>query len=62
MLITVKYVNGESGLVEDSELDELMRSRKIKSFLRLEGWVTVGRDPVRHSTKKYKGQNKRLRG
>jgi hypothetical protein len=59
MLTAVEYKNGEQGLVEHSELDELIRSRKIKRFLRLEGWVTVGRDPIRHSNKNYKGSNRR---
>ena len=49
MLIPVKYRNGKSGLVADAELDELIRSKKIKGFLRLEGWVRVGIDPVRRS-------------
>jgi hypothetical protein len=62
MLITVKYLNGKAGLVEDSELDELIRSNKIKSFLRSEGWVIIGRDRLRHSAETYEGQNKRSRG
>ena len=49
MLIPVKYRNGKSGLVEDTALDELIHSKRIKSFLRLEGWVRVGIDPVRRS-------------
>ncbi len=61
MLIAVEYKNGEQGLVGQSELDELIRSRKIKKFLRLEGWVTIGRDPIRHSNKTYKGPNHRSR-
>ena len=61
MLIPVEYKNGKQGLVEASELDELIRSRRIKKFLRLEGWVTVGRDPIRHSIENYKGSNQRSR-
>ena len=61
MLIAVEYKNGDHGLVEHSELDELIRSKKIKRFLRLEGWVTVGRDTIRHSNKNYKGPNQRSR-
>jgi hypothetical protein len=64
MLITVKYRNGKLGLVEDSILDELIRSKKIVSFLRLEGWVVVGADiirqtPISRSKKSYKGPNRR---
>jgi hypothetical protein len=49
------------GLVDDSELDKLIQSRKIISFLRLEGWVTVGRDPIRRLRKGYRGHDKRKR-
>jgi hypothetical protein len=61
MQITVKYRNGKIGLVDDSELDKLIQSRKIIGFLRLEGWVTVGRDPIRQFRKGYGGPDKRRR-
>ena len=38
MLINVIYQNGKYGLVEDSELDQLIVQRKIKKFLRSTGW------------------------
>ncbi len=47
MNITVKYRNGRLGLVDCSELDKLIQSLKIIRFLRSEGWVTIGCDPIR---------------
>ncbi len=47
MFITVMYRDGKIGVVEDYQLDELIRLNKIKKFMRSEGWVTIGVDPVR---------------
>ena len=47
MLINVVYKNGKRGLVEDSEIDDLIEKRKIKKFLRSSGWCTLGVAPVR---------------
>jgi len=47
MLINVVYQNSKYGLVEDSELDELIVNRKIKKFLRSTRWCTLGVDPIR---------------
>jgi hypothetical protein len=47
MLINVIYQNGKYGLVEDSELDQLIVQRKIKKFLRSTGWYTLGVDTIR---------------
>jgi hypothetical protein len=47
MSITVMYTNGKTGIVENYQLDDLIASGKIKKFRRSEGWVIVGKDPVR---------------
>ncbi|MEW6585719.1 MAG: GSU3473 family protein [Nitrospirota bacterium] len=47
MLITVMYRNGKVGMVEHSQLDALIKTRKIKQFMRAEGWVCIDTDPVR---------------
>jgi hypothetical protein len=47
MFIKVIYQNNEIEMVEASRLDTLISSNKIKKFLRSEGWVTVGIDPIR---------------
>jgi hypothetical protein len=60
MLVNVVYQNGKYGLVEDSELDELIEKRKIKKFLRSTGWCTLGVDPIRKEPCfDYKGQERR---
>jgi hypothetical protein len=59
MLIPVIYRNGNAGMVTGSRLEKLVRFNRIEKFLRLEGWVTVGIDPLRHSDRKYEGRNKR---
>jgi hypothetical protein len=48
-------------MADDAELDGLIQSRKITGFLRLEGWVTIGRDPIRRSMNGYDGQDRRIR-
>jgi hypothetical protein len=60
MLIKVMYQNNEIGMVEASQLDTLISSNKIKKFLRSEGWVTVGNDPIRKESRVYyKGSERR---
>jgi hypothetical protein len=60
MLINVVYKNGKRGLVEDSEIDELIEKRKIKKFLRSSGWCTLDVDPMRKKPRyDYKGPERR---
>jgi hypothetical protein len=47
MLIRVRYKDNSSGLVDDTALDSLIRSGKILEFRRSDGWVRIGRDPIR---------------
>jgi len=47
MLTSVIYQNGDCRLIRTDHLDELIATVEIKQFLRLEGWVTVGSDPLR---------------
>jgi hypothetical protein len=47
MLTLVKYHAGDCRLVRTDHLDELIATAEIKQFLRLEGWATVGCDPLR---------------
>jgi hypothetical protein len=51
MLIKVIYQTNEIDVVESSQLDTLISSNKIKKFLRFDGWVTVGIDPIRKESK-----------
>lgn len=47
MLTAVSYEDGDCRLIRAEQLDELIAKAEIKQFLRLEGWVTVGCNPVR---------------
>jgi len=47
MGISVIFTNGEESKVPAYMLDYLMREKKIVAFLRADGWVQIGRDPVR---------------
>jgi hypothetical protein len=51
MLIKVMYQNNEIEIIEACQLDTLISSNKIKKFLRSEGWVTVGMDPIRKKSR-----------
>jgi hypothetical protein len=60
MPIKVIYQTNEIDVVESSQLDTLISSNKIKKFLRSEGWVTVGIDPIRKESRVYyKGSERR---
>jgi hypothetical protein len=60
MFIKVMYQNNEIEMVEASQLDTLISSNKIKKFLRSEGWVPVGIDPIRKESRfDHKGSERR---
>jgi len=59
MLITVMYQDGKIGMVEFSQLDQLIQSQKIKQFMRSEGWVTLGIDSIRESDEEYNNPERR---
>jgi hypothetical protein len=45
--MSVIFTNGEERVVPAYMLDYLIREKKIVAFLRSDGWVQVGRDPIR---------------
>ena len=55
----VVYQDNKYGMVKPSLLDELITTRKIKQFLRSEGWATVGIDPMRGTGGYYSGPERR---
>jgi hypothetical protein len=60
MHILVIYADDREGMVDASLLDELIFQKKIKKFLRAEGWCTLGVDPLRRKKKPdYKGPERR---
>jgi hypothetical protein len=47
MGITVIFANGDERNVPAYMLDYLIREKKIVAFLRTDGWVQIGQDPIR---------------
>ncbi len=58
MPVKVTYENE----VEPALLDELIASKKIRKFLRSDGWATVGLDPMRGYGGSYEGSERRQIG
>ena len=61
MLIRVMYDDGQFDMVKPQMLDTLLKTNRVTSFKRDEGWAVVGRDDLRsrHHSEGYKGQNRR---
>ncbi len=53
------YKNNVYDMVKHTLLDDLIKSGKIKKFLRLEGWAVIGLDPVRGMGGSYEGPERR---
>jgi hypothetical protein len=47
--MSVIFANGDEKIVPAYMLDYLIQEKKIVAFLRSDGWVQVGRDPIRKS-------------
>ena len=47
MLTAVIYQNGDCRLISTDHLNKLIGAGEIKQLLRLEGWTTLGLDPIR---------------
>jgi hypothetical protein len=59
MLIAVTYEDGDYRLIRAEQLEELIAKAAIERFLRLEGWVTVGCNPVRVRNRNQLGLERR---
>jgi len=57
--IQVIYDNDAIDVAEPTFLDGLIASKKIKKFLRSEGWANVETDPVRGRGGRYEGPERR---
>jgi hypothetical protein len=53
MLIKVKYQDETEGEIEAYQLDDLIRSNKIKKFFRSDKWVVIGKDPIREAREEH---------
>jgi len=47
MIIRVLYEDDRHDYVPAFRLDDLIAEGKIKKFYRSDGWVTIGKDPIR---------------
>jgi hypothetical protein len=62
MLIEIMYSNGAYDRVSAQALDRLLRSKEVVKFLRSDGWVQVGQDPIRGMGRThYRGPERRVR-
>lgn len=59
MVIRVMYDNGSYDMVKASRLDDLIPTGTVSKFLRADGWVTVGVDPIRTAQVRYDGPERR---
>lgn len=63
MMIRVMYSDGNFDIVKPGFLDRLIGEEAITSFKRSEGWIVLGRDPVRGSRNHdYAGPERRHYG
>ena len=51
MLIRIMYKNGEFEMVKPYLLSQLLWENRVQTFKRSEGWVVVGKDPLRRDAK-----------
>ncbi|MCL4475113.1 MAG: hypothetical protein M1508_02660 [Nitrospirae bacterium] len=59
MLIRVMYHDRKYDMVNASLLDKLITSGRILKFQRVEGWITIGKDPIRGHGGIYGGPERR---
>ncbi len=59
MLVRVMYQNQKFDFVKPFLLDELLYLKRIKKFLRSEGWATLGINPMRGTGGSYEGPERR---
>jgi hypothetical protein len=55
--IKVVFNDDSVGFVKETQLNALITSGRVKSFLRSDGWVRVGVDPVREI--RFQGRDRR---
>jgi hypothetical protein len=59
MMIRVMYYDRKYDMVNASVLNNLITSGRIMKFYRTEGWITIGKDPIRGFGGTYDGQERR---
>lgn len=59
MLVRVVYDEFQTGKVQDFALEALIRQNRILGFFRSDGYVQLGRDPVRGAGGSHVGIDRR---
>jgi hypothetical protein len=60
MIIRVLYEDDRHDYVPAFRLDDLIAEGRIKKFYRSDGWVTIGKDPIRGTGgARYSGPERR---
>ena len=59
MLIRIIYKNNLYDMIKPYFIDNLIKSDKVKMFLRSEGWVFVGCDKIRTKNVNFTGPDRR---
>lgn len=59
MMIRVMYNDNTYDIVQAVQLDDLIISGRVIKFLRSDGWVTIGRDPIRIFNRRFSGNERR---
>ncbi|MBJ6724152.1 GSU3473 family protein [Geomesophilobacter sediminis] len=59
MRLRVIRTNGEIELTVTSKIDPMIQGGEIFAFCREDGWVVVGKDPIRKQQVPFKGIGRR---
>lgn len=58
-MVNVRFIDGVVEAVQPSILNELIGLREIIAFERTEGWVYIGKAPIRRKLKPIQGPGQR---
>jgi hypothetical protein len=59
MDIAIMSKDGFIGIISSSDLDNLIGNNEILAFMRSDGWVRIGQDPIRKCQKPFNGLERR---
>jgi hypothetical protein len=59
MDIAIMSKDGFIGIISSSDLDGLIEKSEILAFMRSDGWVRIGQDPIRKRQQPFDGLGRR---
>jgi hypothetical protein len=63
MMIRIMYNDGNFDIIKPGLLNALIEKEAITSFKRSDGWIVIGRDPIRRGgNRAYAGPERRRSG